>query len=304
MVGWPRWIIDLWLSLSALAAVVPAALGRQEPASGVRQSDALYPAARAESVVRFFTVDTDEADLAKVREALRELGAEVAYGPRTTAARPGHSFFALRAPEAAAPRKLAAALKKGGAAAHELVCVAFDGREERDANVGIAGFSFTTRDFILGMSGDIAWFDSVGSWSQFYGPPGKLKSSEIADRYEKLYAPYGGGRVGSVVRERFTWTLAAAPDEKAEDRLLKAIHKLEGVARAALEGPALVVEVELDGLLASGVAGKIPAAEGQVLDEAGRDAPRAAFATQPLYDLLAAEKLLPRTPVAEPGAGD
>ncbi len=281
-----------FLVCAALAA--SAAFHPPGPVAEERVSDALYPPTRAESVVRFFTVDRDDPEVAEIVEALRELGADIAYGPRTTSARPGHSFFAVRASPETTPKKLAAALKKGGAAAHELACAAFEGRDNRDANVNIGGIaSFTTRDFVMGISGDIAWFDSVGSWSQFYGPPGKLDSAEIADRYQKLYAPYGGGRIGSVVRERFTWTLVAEPDPKVRARVLKSLEKLDGVVRAALDGAALTVVVELDGLLACGVAGKIPAEEGQALDEAGRDAPRAAFDTRPLHDLLTAEKLLP-----------
>jgi hypothetical protein len=266
----------------------------QQPAPlAVRSADELYPPVRAAEVVRFFSLDTDEPDLAKLSAGLSELGAELVYGPRTTEARPGFSFFAVRAPAGESAKKLALALRRGGAAAHELECVAFDGREGGDSRVAVGGASFTTRDFVMGISSDIVWFDCVGAWSQFYGLPGKLEPDEIAERYRKLYAPYGGGRIGQVVRESFRWTLAATPDEKTRARLLKAVQKLEGVHEARLEGNVLGVTVELAGLLASGVAGKIPAAEGEVLDQAGRETPRVAFSTRPLHDLLAAEKLVP-----------
>jgi len=210
-----------------------------------------YPCRRPATVVRFFDLDTDEPDLARASAVLGELQAEIAYGPRTTGARAGHSFFALRAPPGVPSKKLAAALKKAGGAAHELECLAFDGRTGDDSRIAIGALSMTSRDLILGMSGDILWFDSVGSWSQFYGRPGSLEAEEIAERYRKLYAPYGGGEIGTPVVERFTWTLSSAPEEKARGKLLKALQKLDGVATVGLEGQQLTLEVRLQGLAAA-----------------------------------------------------
>jgi hypothetical protein len=278
---------------SSLVALL-AAWG-QPQSQDPRRADALYPAEPPVSVVRFFTVETDELDVPKASAALGELGASLVYGPRTTDARPGHAFVALSAPAEIAAKKLGAALRKGGAAARELACIAFDGRTNTDSGISIGGFSMGTRDFVMGLSGEIAWFDSVGPWSQFYVTPGKLEPGDLVQRYEKLYAPYGGGRLGDVVRESFTWTLAAAPDEKSAKRVLSAIEKLDGVERAALEGSALTVVVELDGLLACSPAGTIPAADGAVHDEAGKAAPRAAWCTRPLHELLAREGLLAST---------
>jgi hypothetical protein len=275
-----------WRTFWALALPLAQAPGPVAP----RGVDELYPLVRAEQVIRFFSLDTDEPDLARLNAGLSELGAELVYGPRTTEARPGFSFFAVRAPSGESARKLALALRRGGAAAHELECVAFDGREGSDSRVAVGGASFTTRDFVMGISSDIVWFDCVGAWSQFYGLPGP---DELAERYKKLYAPYGGGRIGQVVRESFRWTLAATPDDRTRARLLKAVHKLQGVHEARLDGNILGVTVELVGLLTSGLAGNIPAGEGEVLDQIGREAPRLAFDTRPLHDLLAAEKLVP-----------
>ena len=136
----------------------------------------------------------------------------------------------------------------------------------------------------MGLSGDIAWFDSLGPWTQFYGPPGKLEGREIAERFEKLYAPYGGGRLGEVVRERFAWTLLSAPDAKVAARLEKAIAKLAGVVSAHFAEKTLEVVVALEGLAAAADPGPIPSAQGE--------APRAAWSTLPLYELLAAEGLV------------
>ena len=189
-------------------------------------------------------------------------------------------------------KELERAARKAGGVADELAVVAFDGRDDRDTKVDVAGFGFTSRDFVLGMSGEIVWFDSVGGWSQFYGEPGKLSADELAERYLKLYQPFGGGRLGDLLRERFTWTLPEVPDDKAARKLLKAVEKLDGVTAASLEGARLTVEVALEDLVACGVAGTVPAAEGE-LDAAGLSAPRAAFDTRPLWDLLEAEELAP-----------
>ncbi len=252
----------------------------------------LYPCTPSAAVVRFFHLETDAPELAKVNAALAELGAELAYGPRTSAGRPGHAFLALRAPPEVGPKKLAAALRKGGGAAEPLVCIAFDGREGDDHAFGLEGLGVTKRDFVMGMSGDIVWYDARGKWSQFYGSPGKLKAAQLVDRYAKLYAPYGGARLGRVVEETFRWTLAATPDEKVRKRVLAALEKLAGVLEAGLEGGALSVRVALDRLETCAAVGKLTVA-GEALDEAGADAPRAAFDTTPVYALLRAEQLVP-----------
>lgn len=264
----------------------------QEVPPGVREANALYPCAPSAKVVRFFHLENDAPELAKVNAALAELGAEIAYGPRTSTGRPGHAFFALVAPPEVSQKKLAAALKKGGGAAEPLVCIAFDGRQGDDHAFGLEGMGVTKRDFVMGMSGDIVWYDARGTWSQFYGVAGKLKAGDLADRYAKLYAPYGGAKLGRVVEERFQWKLAAAPDEKTRRRVLDALEKQKGVMGAAIEGDGLTVSVSLERLDACAPVGPLPAA-GEALDEAGASAPRAAFDTAPLYALLKSEALVP-----------
>ncbi len=279
--------------LIALALAAPAA--PQGDSAGVRAEGELYPPAAQTEVVRFFVVKSDEPDVGQMNAALRELGATIVYGPRTTEARPGRAFLALRTPHDAVASKLERALRKGGAAAQELCCSAFAGRDDRDSKVAVMGFNFTTRDFVMGMSGDIVWFDSAGGWSQFYGLRGKLDSAELLDRYAKLYAPYGGGKLGGVVRERFVWTLPEVLDDNRAKRVLEALRKLDGVTAVELDGASLSLEVALDGLEQCGVAGAIPpgADPKAELDEAGLSAPRACFATRPVWDLLAAEGLAP-----------
>ena len=281
-------------SLVLVLALVPLATQEHE-ASGVRVADDLYPAAKVEEVVRFVAVKTDEPELGDLKDALDGLGAQVVYGPRTSEGNSGRSFFAVRLPWQVSGRELERAMRKAGGVADELAVTAFEGREGRDTAIEVGPFGFTSRDFVMGISGDIEWFDSVGGWSQFYGRPKKIEADEIAKRYEKLYAPYGGGTLGRVVEERFTWTLAAAPDEKVAKKLLKAVQKLDGVVGATLEGAALGVHVRLEDVVVAQVAGTLSASTGEddAFDATGLAAPRAAWCTRPLWDLLDEQGLAP-----------
>lgn len=279
-------------ALLALLTLLPGARAQEVLPGGVRIADNLYPCKPSEKVIRFFHLGTDEPELAKLNPALAELGAELAYGPRSAQGRPGHAFAAVRAPRAADPKKLALALKKGGGAVEELTVIAFDGRIGKDHDFGLGGYGVTKRDFVMGMSGDVVWYDAVGPWSQIYGPGGKLKARELYDRYEKLYAPYGGAKLGEVVSERFIWTLAKAPDDKVRPKVLKAIEKLHGVRGAVIEGTKLTMTVALDGLDACADVGKIPD-KGEPLDEDTKAAPRVAFDAGAIYALLQPEGLVP-----------
>jgi hypothetical protein len=276
----------------ALLATLQGTLAQELLPGGVRAANDLYPCAPAAKVIRFFHLESDEPELAKVTPALTELGAEIAYGPRTASGRPGHAFVALRAPRAAEAKKLAAALRKGGGAVQELACVAFDGRTGKDHDFGLGGYGVSKRDFVMGMSGDVVWYDATGPWSQIFGAPGRLKARDLCDRYDKLYAPYGGAKLGEVVLERFVWTLAATPDDKVRQKVLKAFEKLPGVRGAVIDGAELTMTVALDGLPVCGDAGKIPA-KGEPLDEPGREAPRVAFDAGAVYELLKAQALVP-----------
>jgi len=277
----------------ALALLLPGARGQEVLPGGVRVANELYPCKPSEKVIRFFHLETDTPALAKLNSALAELGAELAYGPRTTQGRPGHAFVALRAPRAAEAKKLCAALRKGGGAATELACLAFDGRTGKDSDLGLGGYGVTKRDLVMGMSGDVVWYEASGPWSQFFGANGKLKARELFERYEKLYAPYGGAKLGEVVLERFTWTLAAAPEDKVRHKVLKALEKMPGVRHAVIDGTELTMTIALDGLETCGDVGKIPAAQGEPLDEASKEVPRIAFDAGALYALLQADGLVP-----------
>jgi hypothetical protein len=279
------------------AIALALALALQDPGAA-KEAGELYPAEQRLEVVRFVLVKTDEPDVGAMTEALKEHGARIVYGPRTTEGRPGRAFFALQAPRAVKVKELERAAGKGGGVASELAVVAFEGRADRDRKITVGALGFTSRDFVLGMSGEIEWFDSVGGWSQFYGVPGKLTAEELAERYEKLVQPYGGGTIGRLVRERFAWKLKAAPDAKVAAKLLKDVRKLSGVADAALAEDELSVDVALEDLAACGLAGTIPAgADAQSeLDPAGLAAPRACFDTGPLWELLERGGLAPTGP--------
>lgn len=278
-------ILALAPSLFAFATHPPQAGG----AAQVRVADDLYPFVQVEQVVRYVVVKTDEPQLGDLKDALSEFDASVIYGPRTTSARPGRAFFAVRVPWNVPARELERAARKAGGVAQELACTAFEGREGRDQAIDVGGLEFTSRDFVMGISGEIVWFDTAGGWSQFYGAPGKIDAEELAQRYIKLYAPYGGGSLGRAVEERFTWTLKSVPDEKQGAKLLKAVGKLPGVVDAALDGAALSVHVRLEDVSACVPAGELSqGAESEVaFDAGGLAAPRAAWCTRPLWDLLA-----------------
>lgn len=279
-------------SASILACLALLAQEPQVLPGGVRIADELYPCRASESVVRFFHLEADEPDLARLNPALAELGAEIAYGPRTSSGRPGHAFVALRAPRAAEPKKLARALEKGGGAAELLSAIAFDGRTGEDHDFGLGGLGVTKRDFAMGMGGGVIWYDAFGPWSQVFGVPGKLKPAELAQRYDKLYEPYGGAKLGELVKERFRWTLARAPDEQQRIQVLKAFEKTAGVEGAVIEDTLLTVTVALKGLEACGDVGTIPS-KGEPLDADTASAPRIAFDAGALYEILRAESLVP-----------
>jgi len=274
--------------LALLLLLVPS--GQEVLPGGTRVSDERYPCQPAEKVLRWFHLENDAPEMAKVNPALAELGAELAYGPRTTSGRPGHAFLAVRAPRAVPAKKLEGALRKGGGAVEALAALAFAGRTGKEHDFGLGGYGVTKRDFVLGMSGDVVWYDASGEWSQLFGKPGKLKPADLLQRYEKLYAPYGGAKLGDVARERFTWTLSSAPDDKLRAKVLKELEKTPGVEGAVIDGDKLTLSLALRGLEACGDTGKMP--EGEALDEVGKEAPRVAFDAGGVYELLKADGLV------------
>lgn len=283
----------LLLALAVLA-LSPAGAGRERmelQEEGKAPAVDLYPCRASATVVRFFHVEIDAPDLSKVNPALEELGATLVHGPRSSGGRPGHCFCAVRAPREVSAKKLAAALKKGGGAVETLEVLAFDGRTGSDSDLGLGGLGVTKRDLVMGISNDVVWYEASGAWSQFYGRPGKLDAKELAERYAKLYAPYGGAKLGAVVEERVSWPLKAAPEAKVAAKLAKEIEKQPGVAHAGFEGARLDVAVVLAGLEACGDVGALQAGEPLEASDAGT--PRAAFDAGAVHALLVEAALVP-----------
>lgn len=252
-----------------------------------------YPPERPRTHVFFFMLE-GELKAEPLRKALsdlstREAECKLVYGPRKTPARPGAQFVAVEAPAALGPKELVPALRKGCSAADPVACTVFKGSGEgTGSNSEGQGFlGMGARDFVLGMSGDIRWYDALGGWRQFYFGAGKIDAKEIADRYQKLFGPLGGGTAGEVVRESLRWTLAEPLDPKAAARAQKALAKLPGVQHASID-PAqrlLTLTLRLENLQSSGPALSFPGAP-----DAGPV--RARFDTVPLFEILDKEKLL------------
>ncbi len=273
------------------------------PGQSKEPAPELYPAERPKTHVLFFMLE-GELKAEPLRKALSDLSTKEAecklvYGPRKTPARPSAQFVAVEAPAALGAKELAGALRKGCANADPVACTVFKGAAEgMSSNSEGQGFlGMGARDFVLGMSGDIRWYDASGGWRQFYFGTGKIEAKEIADRYQKLFGPLGGGEAGEVVRESVRWTLAEPLDPKAAARAEKALAKLPGVAKAAID-PAqreLVLELRLENLKSSGPVMAFPGGT-----EAGPV--RVRFDTQALFEVLDKEKLaLAPQPAAEGG---
>lgn len=275
--------------LAHLVLPLVAALAASAAFAGVRPSNDRHPRQLGPTVLRAYDLDAYSFEPAKLDAALRELGAEFAYGPRTTAGRPGHVFGVVRAPRALGAEVLQAALRKGSAFAEPLAATAFSGRTGEDHE--LVHLHATRRDIVVNMSGDARWYDASGTWSQLYGRAGQMDSAYFLDRYEKLNRPYGRARLGEVASESFGWDLERAPGEKLRVKLEKQLAKLRGVQSVGFEGARILVTVVLENLEVCADAGKVP--EGEALDEKAKDAPRVAFDSGAVYEVLRKEGLLP-----------
>ena len=279
----------VWLAL----LLPPARTGAQGPTLAPQESpsplaervDDHYPPRASTHVVRFYALASETPDLPKAAAALAELGASIAYGPRTSRARPGASFLALRVPIGAPGRELGKALARSGATARELSALVFDGHRP-DFGIGADG-----RDDALAMFSSVAWIDCAGAWTQMYleKAPAARDARAMIERYGMMYEQ--NLALGQLARESFVWPLARVPDEKAASRVLRAVRKLEGVEHAALNGARLTVTVELRDVRPCGDSAALarPTTGSGEGDAEGRTAPRATWCTQPLHDLLTSE---------------
>ena len=269
-----------------------------------------YPPERPRAHVFFFVLE-GKLDAAPMRKALSELSTRdtpcrLVCGPRKTGARPSGQFAAVEAPAALGAKEIAAALRKGCGGAEVLSWTAFQGEGSGTGSDAESQgfFGLPMRDFVLGMSGEIRWYDARAGWRQFYFRAGKLGAKEIEDRYAKLFGPVGGSAVGRVVEEEIRWTLAGPLDPKLAMRVEKGIAKLPGVARCTLD-PAtrmLSITLRLENLPSCGPAQPFPA-ELPRDEQAGVEngAVRASFDTLALFELFDREKVGLEPAAAPPG---
>ncbi len=296
--------------LAPLLALLAVA---QQPAA--KPAPELYPPERPATHVLFFLLD-GKLEAEPLRKALSELSTKDAScalvcGPRQTPARPGAQFVAVEAPASVGTKELLPALRKGCEGVSALAVTCFEGGSSTlGANAEGQGFlGMGARDFVLGMSGEVRWYDAQGGWRQFYSLAGKLGAKEIADRYAKLFGPFGSGDPGHVAEERLHWTLAEPLDAKAAARAEKAIARLAGVTRCRLDPSArtLALELRLENLKSSGprlsFPGADPAREGAAPAAGAREnAPvRARFDTLAVFEILDKEKLALAPGAAAPG---
>jgi hypothetical protein len=314
--------------LTALLATSPTGPAQdgpgRRPAAEPTDLDAaeLYPPARNAALLTFFSIE-GKLEPEPMRKALAELGtkdvdARIVYGPESTGSRPGRFFLAVEAPASVKPKELIAALKKGAAVVEQEAVTCFKGtvRELPDTGPGrMAGLS--ARDLVLGISNDLRWADTTAGWYEFFYTPGKMDAKTIADRFAKLFGPFGLSSVGTLVREGFTWKLATPCAPGAAKKAEKAIAKLDGVKLARIDAATGTVQVQfdLDGLVVCGP----PVPDAVLATAAGRPAPepeagraraprtpRVRFDVNPILDVLEKEQLAlaPAEPEARPGAGE
>lgn len=234
--------------------LVGGAVLPQASAAAVSQAPVLPP--QPASCVRYFAL-SGKVDEDALRRALddTESGAQrLLFGPASCNARPKQSFVAVEVAADANTREIAHRLKKGCDGAEELAWTSFRGVDR--ALPVVLGQS--PRDCVIGMASEMRWFESAGDVKVFFHVPGKLDAKDIVDRFQRLYAPFEAGELGTVEKETVTLALRDAPDAKALERALKGIRKLAGVTSAAAEGTTITIEVELANQL-----GAAPSAEAE-----------------------------------------
>lgn len=311
------------ISISALDGGAPLAQDGTKRRAALEPADldaaALYPPVRNAALLTFYSIE-GKLDPEPMRKALAELGtkdvdARIVYGPESTGARPGRFFLAVEAPASVKSKELVAALRKGASVVEQEATTCFKGpvRDLPDVGPGrMAGLS--ARDWVLGVSNDLRWADTSAGWYEFFFTPGKLDAATIADRFAKLFGPFGMSSVGTLVREGFTWKLALPCDATAAKKAEKAIAKLAGVKLARLDAQAgtLVLQFDLDGIVVSGPPvpdALLDRAAGRAAPEPGAEkratarTPRVRFDVNPVLDLLEKEKLALVPPEPAPAAG-
>lgn len=267
--------------LATIAATITPADSHLKPAE--------HPPERQETALYFYDFK-GKLKLEPLNEALAELGCSILRGPEETPAQRSHAFVTVQAPGDVDLKLLGKALKKGKAKVMQLAVCCFDGREGKDSSLpSILGLG--PRDHLIGMDSAIRWYESRAGYSQFYYEPKKLKPEDIQDRYEKLYDPFGGGTIGELVTETFTWSLEAPVDPKAQKKALKAIEKLASVEEATIDtdSATLTVKVALTNMKVCGPPLPYPLddpEDNEKLTEYTEGVPRVTFATNTVLEAL------------------
>ncbi len=260
----------------------------ESPTTEITDANDLYPCQPSPTVLHFFTLATDIPSLRDIHPALHALHSEIVYGPRSTPAFPQRSFVTIRSPRSITTTQLESALRKGRAPVEVVTAIAFDGRTGKDHDAAL--LHLTKRDLTLGITGDLRWYDTGGSWSQLFGRPAQLKPEFLLERYQKANEPYGKATFGHLARERFTWAMTRSPDTRLRAKLTQELEQIPGVESAAIFGNELTITVALRDLEISGDIGTVPA--GNSLDDEGQQAPRVAFDAGAIYEVLQWEGLV------------
>jgi len=295
------------LTLLVLQLAAPL-LGAQEtpPQPAAPAEEVAFPARRPASRVLFFSLDgelkAEPMQKALIALSTKEVECRLVSAPQTTSARNGKNFVGVEIPVGVSEKDLLAALRKGCSAAAPLSITCFQGDMMdqggmRGAGAGIPGL--TQRDFVVGMDGDLRWYENTLGARQFFYVGRKLDAKSIAERYKKLMSGFGGNAdVGKLVEEELSWSLSAPIDPAVAKRAQKALAKLPGVFAATLDAQTgrLMMRFAMDGVESSAPL-KLPAnlerlaKEFQVPVEQSRRAARVQFDTWPIFEVLDKEQL-------------
>jgi len=289
--------------LVSIAALVLTALTGSAQAPDTAQAD-VYPPVKNASVVFAFSL-ADDVKGEVIKKALAELSTKEAdcgirYGPMQATSRPSRVFVVVDAPATVSAKDVSAALKKGAKNVEQTAWTCFQSSDPmlgRGLDAGIPGVS--PRDFILGISNDLAWVEARGGFSEFFFTPGKIDSAFLMDRFHKLAQPFGVKDVGTVVVETITWPLETSVDAALAKRLEKEIGKISGVkaAKIDVEKKTLEMKVALENQLRGAPPIAMPSLK-NALAAAGvgepetESPPRMRFDTNAIFAVLDKEKVV------------
>jgi hypothetical protein len=212
-----------------LALALPGSALQGAPPAGRAPTIPTYPAEASSTLVRAWLVE-GEIQAEPLRRALAELGTSelpcaVVLGPLTCGAKPKQRVLAIEAPRAVEERALVRALRAGTSAAKPLAWTTFEAVDP--PREGMLGMPMV--DFVVGMSGDIGWYEPAADSATFLTRPGKPGSQELAKRFGKLVEPFNVRPLGPVQVDHVAWDLDV-PSAKALRTAATALRKLAGLA--------------------------------------------------------------------------